>query len=47
MLVWSLEEGYEWDCLESRNRDTDIENEHMDNKVGRGGETNWEIRIDI
>ena len=31
MLVWSLEEGYEWDCLESRNRDTDIENEHMDN----------------
>ena len=47
MLVWSLEEGYEWDCLESRNRDTDIEKQCIDTKGGRGSGMNWEDGVDI
>ena len=33
-----------------RNRDTDVENKHMDTKGGKGGDgggMNWEIGIDI
>ena len=34
--------------MQSRNRDTDIENKRMDIKGGkRGGGMNWEIGIDI
>ena len=33
--MWNLEKGYR-SYLQSRNRDTDIENKHMDTKVGRG-----------
>ena len=34
-------------CLQSRNRDTDVENKSMDTKGGRRGEMNWENEIDI
>ena len=33
--------------LQSRNRETDIENKHMDTKWGRRNGLNWEIGIDI
>ena len=33
--------------MQSRNRDTDVENKSMDAKGGRGDETDWEVRIDI
>ena len=33
--------------LQSRNRDTDVENKRMDTKGEGGGGMNWEIGIDI
>ena len=38
--------------MQGRNRDTDVENKHMDTKGGKwgcggGGGMNWEIGIDI
>ena len=39
--------------MQGRNRDTDVENKHMDTKGGKwgagggGGEMNWAIGIDI
>ena len=38
---------YRWTYLQSRNRDTDIENKRMDTKGGRGGGMNGGIGIDI
>ena len=35
--MWNLEEWYRWTYLQSRNRDTDVENKHMDTKEGKGG----------
>ena len=35
--MWNLEKWYKWSYLQSRNRDTDIENKHTDTK-GEGGE---------
>ena len=32
--------------MQSRNRDTDVENKLMDTKVGRRGGMNWEIGTD-
>ena len=37
--MWNLEKWYSWTYLQSRNRDTDIENRHMDT---RGGERGWD-----
>ena len=34
--MWNLEKWYRWTYLQSRNRDTDVENKHMDTKVGNG-----------
>ena len=34
--MWDLEKCYRWSYLQSRNRDTDIENKSMDTK-GEGG----------
>ena len=51
--MWNLERWYRWTCLQSRNRDTDVENKRMDTEVGKqgrgggGGGMNWEIGIDI
>ena len=54
--MWNLDKWYRWTSLQGRNRDTDVENKHMDTKegkwrgggVGRGdGGMNWEIGIDI
>ena len=38
---------YRWSYLQSRNRETDVENKHMDTKGERGDGMNWEIGIDI
>ena len=35
--MWNLEKWYRWTCLQGRNRDTDVENIHMDTKGGKGG----------
>ena len=41
--MWNLEEWYRWTYLQSRYRETDVENKLMDTKVGM----NWETEIDI
>ena len=33
--------------LQSRNRDTDVENKHTDTKGEKGDGMNWEVGIDI
>ena len=33
--------------MHGRNRETDVEDKHMDIKRGRGSEMNWEIETDI
>ena len=47
--MWNIEKWYRWSYLQSRNRDTDVENKRMDTKGenGGGGGMNWEIGIDI
>ena len=47
--MWNLEKWYRWTSLQGRNRDTDVENKHMDTKGGKqgGGGMNWEIGIDM
>ena len=34
--MWNLEKWYRSSYLQSRNKDTDVENKRMDTKVGRG-----------
>ena len=36
--MWHIEKWYWWTYLQDRNRDTDIENKHMDTKRERGWE---------
>ena len=47
--MWNMKKNwYRRSYLQSRNRDTDIENKYMDTKGKRwGGGVNWEIGIDI
>ena len=57
--MWNLEKWHRGTGLQGRNRDTDVENKHMDTKGGKrwvggvggwwggGGGMNWEIGIDI
>ena len=45
--MWNLEKWYRWTYWQSRNRDTDVENKHMDTKRNGGVGMNWEIKIDI
>ena len=45
--MWNLEKEYRSMYLQSRNRDTDVENKYMDTKEGRRGGMNWEIGIDL
>ena len=35
--MWNLEICYKWTYLQSRNRDTDIENKCVDTKGGKAG----------
>ena len=44
---WNLEKQYRWTYLQSRNRDTDVENKLTDTTWERGGWVNWEIEVDI
>ena len=46
--MWNLEKWYRWSYLQSKNRDTDVENKHMDTKrVRQGrdefGDWDWQI----
>ena len=34
---WNLEKWYRWTGLQGRNRDTDVENKHMDTRGKAGG----------
>ena len=48
--MWNLEKWYRWTSLQGRNRDTDVENKHMDTEGGKGrgsggGVMNWVIGI--
>ena len=45
--ICNLEKWCRGTYLQSRNRDTDIENKCMDTQGGRRGGTNWEIGVDI
>ena len=45
--MWNLKKWYKRTYLQDRNRVTDVENNLMDTKGGRGGGMNWEIGIDI
>ena len=50
--MYNLEKWYRCTGLQGRNKDTDVENKHMDTKGGKwwgagGGGMNWEIGIDI
>ena len=46
--MWNLEKWYRQTHLQSRNKDTDIENKLTDGYQGeREGEMTWEIGIDI
>ena len=41
--MWNLEKWYRWTHLQSKNRDTDVDNKHMDTKAGKEGGKNWKI----
>ena len=43
--MWNLEKWYRWSYLQSRNRDTDVENKCMDTKGGRG--VGWTGRLGL
>ena len=47
--AYTLEKWYRWSYLQSRNRDTEIENKHLATKVGKGvgciGSLGWEIYV--
>ena len=43
--MWTLEKWYRWTYLQSRNRDTDVENKLMDTKGGRG--VGWVGRLGL
>ena len=43
--MWNPEKWYRRTYLQSRNRDTDVENKRMDTKGEREGGRNWEIGI--
>ena len=44
--TWSLEKWYKWSSVQSRNRDTDIENRCIDTKQGKGG-VGWTGRLGL
>ena len=46
--MWNLEKRYRWTYLQSRNRDTDVENKRMDTKEREGewdelGDWDWHV----
>ena len=45
--VWKLKTWYRLSYLQSRTRNTDVENKFMDTKGERESGVNWEIGIDI
>ena len=47
IYMWNLEKCYRCSYLQSRNKDTDVENKCMDTKGESVGVMNWEIGINI
>ena len=45
--MWNLKKWYRWTYLQGRNKDTDIENKHMNTKVGKRGRMIWKIGVYI
>ena len=49
--MWNLEKWYRGTGLQGRNRDTDVENKHMDTKAGKwqgvGGVVGWIGRLGL
>ena len=43
--MWNLEKWYRWNYLQGRNRDSDVENGHVDTGAEWG--MNWEIGIPV
>ena len=48
--MWNLEKWYRWSYLQSRNRDSDVDNRCMDTKGEKGGgaefrDWDWQIYI--
>ena len=46
VYMWNLEKWYRWSYLQSRNRDTDVENKRMGTK-GRSGGVGWIGRLGL
>ena len=45
--MWNLGEWYRWSCLQSKNRDTDLEIKHEYGGEKEGCGMDWEIGTDI
>ena len=45
--MWDLEKWCRWTYLQRKNKNTDVENKHMDTKRGIRSGMNWEIGMDI
>ena len=45
--IWNLEKCYRWTYLQSKNRDTGIENGCMDTRGPKSSGINWDIEPDI
>ena len=43
--MWNLGKWYRWSYLESRSRDTNVKEKHMDTNRGNKGGMSWEIGI--
>lgn len=44
--IWNLEKWYRRTYFQSSNRETIVENKHVDTKCGKGG-VNWETGTDV
>ena len=46
--MWNLEKWYWWTYLQGKNKDTDVENEHVDRGREQGeSRMNWESSTDL
>ena len=45
--MWNLEISHRCTYLQSRNRDADVESNHIDTMGGKRTRMNWEIGINI
>ena len=45
--IWNLGKWYTWYYLQSKNRDTEVQNKHLDTRGGRETGVNWETEINL